>query len=304
MSGNMKSTLVPIFLAAMASGAMAQSAVAATFDFTPTADCTMTVVSVTGAPLPPAGWKPTWTYTKHTKTETIPEPVDCGGCRNLVTATLFIDFYYPEVKTQRTVEVTAAEPTTVVDFVCSRAPRPTSPPQLRAIAKNKVLYLPDQPFEAPDAAVDQSGLKELVEEESAPVPAPETNLADRVLAELGMPAIPIVKRGRKRDLCTKLLLQLPQFTFGPTRTEWTETETFTESIDCSGCPNLVHSFLPLGVPPVAIFTTTTTAGTPTTTTVFACLESTLALPEETFAVGPAATPETTIPAQIDEEILS
>ncbi|PHH80032.1 hypothetical protein CDD82_2016 [Ophiocordyceps australis] len=70
--------------------------------------------------------------------------------------------------------------------------------------------------------------------------------------------------------CTTVLPLFPHITMGPTRTVWTSTATHTQSIDCAGCSKLTISYLPLGVPPVAIFKTTVTAATPTTTTVLAC----------------------------------
>ncbi|PHH63751.1 hypothetical protein CDD81_5516 [Ophiocordyceps australis] len=70
--------------------------------------------------------------------------------------------------------------------------------------------------------------------------------------------------------CTTVLPLFPHITLGPTRTVWTSTATATQSLDCAGCSKLTISYLPLGVPPVAIFHTTVTAAEPTTTTVLAC----------------------------------
>ncbi|RDA92156.1 hypothetical protein CP533_5609 [Ophiocordyceps camponoti-saundersi (nom. inval.)] len=70
--------------------------------------------------------------------------------------------------------------------------------------------------------------------------------------------------------CHKMLPLVMPINLGPVRTVWTTTTTTTRSIECSACPEVTVSWLFLGVPPVARFTTTTTAKTASTTSVLAC----------------------------------
>ncbi|KAI9163804.1 hypothetical protein HJFPF1_05431 [Paramyrothecium foliicola] len=294
-------------LAGMAAQAMAQNAV--TFGFTPTSDCTMTIVSTTGAPLPPYGWKPTWTMTKHTATTTATETIDCAGCRRLLTATLIIDFYYPDAPRHVTVDYIAPTPTTAIEFQCGVPSFPIINALPTDVTLAGLLLAPPAPIAPappilggplagllpePEPAVDpiQPGSIVLVDP-TFPDPVllagPDLVSDLTVREDIGIPALPIVKRGRNKAACTRLLLEPPALTWGPTRTVWTKTDTYTETVECSGCPNLVHSILPLGVPPVVIFNATTTVDTASTTTVFECgetsrgpsIQSTGTLPEPT-----------------------
>lgn len=72
--------------------------------------------------------------------------------------------------------------------------------------------------------------------------------------------------------CPKLIPYLPKLTWGPTKTVWTTTSTHTNTIDCGPCSTYSLLYVPIGVPPVIIFTTTTTAVAPSVTTVLECGE--------------------------------
>lgn len=70
--------------------------------------------------------------------------------------------------------------------------------------------------------------------------------------------------------CTSTLLHTPKFTFGPTRTIWTETSAVTRTVDCGSCNHVIGSVLPFGVPPVVLFNTAVTATEPWLRTTFEC----------------------------------
>ncbi|CAH0058573.1 unnamed protein product [Clonostachys solani] len=70
--------------------------------------------------------------------------------------------------------------------------------------------------------------------------------------------------------CQSVLPILPKFTFGPTRTVFTTTTTHTSTVDCGICEDVVPVIVPLGIPPVVLFTATTTASTPYVTTEYEC----------------------------------
>ncbi|QLI71501.1 uncharacterized protein G6M90_00g073510 [Metarhizium brunneum] len=73
--------------------------------------------------------------------------------------------------------------------------------------------------------------------------------------------------------CTKTIFVAPQMTAGPVETVWTSTATSTQSVDCGGCNEVQASTMFWGVGPVVSFSTTTTAETASTTTVYACSTS-------------------------------
>ena len=80
-------------------------------------------------------------------------------------------------------------------------------------------------------------------------------------------AIPLDARNA---VCTSVVLLSPDFDLGPTHTEYSSTTTTTETVDCGQCYAVVPSYLPLGVPPVALINATTTAATPSTATTYVC----------------------------------
>ncbi|KID88700.1 hypothetical protein MGU_04043 [Metarhizium guizhouense ARSEF 977] len=98
-----------------------------------------------------------------------------------------------------------------------------------------------------------------------PVPEMGNDLAAR--GALNNPAAP------DEPGCTTTQVMFPQFTAGPTSTVWTSTATFTKSVDCGGCNEVQKSTLNMGPGPVVFFTTTVTAETASTTTVYACSTS-------------------------------
>lgn len=93
--------------------------------------------------------------------------------------------------------------------------------------------------------------------------------------------------------CTTVIPILPSWTWGPTRTIWTTTTTATKDVDCGRCTAIARTYFPFGVPPVVIFTTTTTVAGPSPTTVLRCGKPTGIA---SAAPGPAVTkaPEHTL----------
>jgi hypothetical protein len=265
-----------------------------------------------------------------------------------LTASLIIDFYYPDAPRHTTTLITASQPTTVTEYQCGvpsfsfvdasptnlaglllpppapiLAPAPpipilagpsfTAPPPPVLIDGAEPLPLPTfevdiPPAFAPDSIVpiDVAPPNPIVAgpepvEIAPPDAIPGPVLENSILEAIGFPAIPIVRRGKKKPLCTKLLVEAPSLTAGPTRTIWPETETVTDFIDCSDCTNLVHSTLNIGVPPVVIFKTTVTAETPSTKTVFACSKTPRqALPQPAESTAAAAEPSG-MPSSVPED---
>ncbi|EXV01356.1 hypothetical protein X797_005452 [Metarhizium robertsii] len=98
-------------------------------------------------------------------------------------------------------------------------------------------------------------------------PVPEMGNDPAARGALNNPAAP------DESGCTATQRVAPHWTFGPTSTVWTSTATSTESVDCGGCNEVEASTFFLGMGPVVSFTTTITAETASTTTVFACATS-------------------------------
>jgi hypothetical protein len=70
--------------------------------------------------------------------------------------------------------------------------------------------------------------------------------------------------------CEKLIYKAGGFTFGPTKTVWTETETVTQTIDCGGCDRVLVTQLPMGPGLVIFYENTTTVAEPSLTTTYLC----------------------------------
>lgn len=61
------------------------------------------------------------------------------------------------------------------------------------------------------------------------------------------------------EQCTATIFSVPSIDLGPTRTVYTTTTTTPRTVHCGNCTNASPVPLPVGVPPVALFTTTVTA---------------------------------------------
>lgn len=79
----------------------------------------------------------------------------------------------------------------------------------------------------------------------------------------------------KASACISLMPQIMGLDNGPTLTVWTATMTTTNLIDCVACSDALLSQVPLGVPPVVIFSATTTAPGTLVTTVVDCSRPTI-----------------------------
>ncbi|PFH57902.1 hypothetical protein XA68_14423 [Ophiocordyceps unilateralis] len=70
--------------------------------------------------------------------------------------------------------------------------------------------------------------------------------------------------------CNLVLPLVQTINLGPVKTVYTATVTKTRLLECAACAKVTVSWLPLGIPPVARFTTTETAKTASTTSVLGC----------------------------------
>ncbi|KAL7923075.1 hypothetical protein ACQKWADRAFT_66410 [Trichoderma austrokoningii] len=91
--------------------------------------------------------------------------------------------------------------------------------------------------------------------------------------------------------CTARVLQVPKLNIGPTRTIFTTTTTTDRIVNCGTCTNHSPIPIPLGVPPVAVFSATVTAVEPYTETELVCGTSTTTSPS---SAKPATATTTTI----------
>ncbi|KAG5923770.1 hypothetical protein E4U42_004836 [Claviceps africana] len=82
--------------------------------------------------------------------------------------------------------------------------------------------------------------------------------------------VQIFKQGPTTAGCTHTVFTNHPFNIGPTKTEYTKTFTTTDGVNCGPCHKVVATPFPDGPGPVAIFTTTITAATPTTVSSFYC----------------------------------
>lgn len=209
--------------------------------------CVTTIVVTEDSPKPPKTWQPTWTVTVHTSTSTQDIPTDCGGCSYIHTDTLFIDYAYPPGPSAPTMAVeTAKEPAVTTKYSC----QPSSPGSIDhgAFGAPKP-QMPMARGSASEWRADWKAGKSVVRRDVNNIKSHPHKLP---------------------QLCTKRVLELPQFTHGPTFTRWTSTSTRTRTVDCGHCRHVEPTYLPIGVPPVVNFNATVTATEPSIATVFAC----------------------------------
>ena len=209
--------------------------------------CVTTIVVTEDSPKPPKTWQPTWTVTVHTSTSTQNIPTDCGGCSYIHTDTLFIDYAYPSGPSAPTMAVeTAKGPAVTTKYSC----HPSSPGNVgRGAFGAPKPQLPMARGSASECKADWNTGRSIVRRD---IPDPQSH------------------PHKLPQLCTKRVLELPQFTHGPTFTRWTSTSTRTRTLDCGHCRHVEPTYLPIGVPPVVNFNVTVTATEPSIATVFAC----------------------------------
>lgn len=70
--------------------------------------------------------------------------------------------------------------------------------------------------------------------------------------------------------CGRIIHKVAAFTFGPTKTVWTTTETVTQTVDCGECGRVEITQIPMGPGLVIFFENTTTVAEPSLTTTYVC----------------------------------
>ncbi|RFU76808.1 hypothetical protein TARUN_5394 [Trichoderma arundinaceum] len=201
------------------------------------------------------------TVTRHTVAVLEQTAVDCGGCAHLEVRKRVPDFDHAHANHPLPTSfetVVAAEPTTLTRKYCSGFSKlpPREPDRRRVVG----------------------GMDELMD---------FVQFDD----DTGM-----LFQGDEGENCTARVLQVPKINLGPTRTVFTTTKTTSRVVNCGTCTNASPVPIPLGVPPVAIFTTTITAKEPFTETELVC-GNTTSTPSEvvkhsivTVTVSPASAP--------------
>ncbi|KAG5950828.1 hypothetical protein E4U53_004326 [Claviceps sorghi] len=81
---------------------------------------------------------------------------------------------------------------------------------------------------------------------------------------------PLFKQGPQTKGCTYTVYTAHPWNLGPTRTLYTTTTTTTDGVNCGVCDHVTAKPFPDGPGPVAHFTTTIVAATPTTVEAFTC----------------------------------
>ncbi|KAH6610136.1 hypothetical protein Trco_000156 [Trichoderma cornu-damae] len=184
------------------------------------------------------------TVTRHTAAVLEQVEVDCGGCAFLEVAKVTVDAGGPLPTSFET--VTAAGPTTFTRKYCSGFSRLPS----QELGRRRNVGGVDNVLHFAESD-DDSG---------------------------------VLLQGDDGENCTARILQAPEFNLGPTRTVYTTTTTALRIVNCGACTNVSPISIPLGVPPVAVFTTTITAKEPYTDTEFVCGTTTDAPSRATGAV--------------------
>lgn len=214
----------------------------------PSSGCATTIIVTENSQKPPATWEPIWTITRYSETVTTQVGIDCDGCSNIHTDTLFIDYAYPAGPSSPSVSiVTASEPATETRYSCA--------------ASSAVSSGGDSSKFQLDNKVEKrsSGWKSNWKNEKSVF---KRDVSD------DQP-----KGFKKGEACTKIMHAVPKLNLGPTATQFTATITSTQTVDCGPCTKVEENILPIGVPPVAEYQTTVTPEQPYVHTAFVCAPS-------------------------------